>query len=133
MKYLLDTNICIYLIKSKPVSVRQHFEMHAMGDVGVSSITVVELQYGAEKSQQIERNLAALEQFFLPLVIADFDVEAARRYGRIRTYLEKQGTLIGSLGTLIAAHALRLGVTLVTNNVKEFARVPGLQTENWVE
>ncbi len=133
MKYLLDTNICIYLIKHKPISVRHHFEAHIIGDVGVSSITVAELQYGAEKSQQIERNLAALQQFFLPLVIADFDMEAAHRYGRIRAYLEKQGTPIGPLDMLIAGHALSLGVTLVTNSVKEFARVPGLLIENWVE
>lgn len=133
MKYLLDTNICIYLIKDKPISVRHHFEAHIIGDVGVSSITVAELQYGAEKSQQIERNLAALQQFFLPLVIADFDMAAAYRYGRIRAYLEKQGTPIGSLDMLIAAHALSLGVTLVTNNVKEFTRVPELRLENWIE
>lgn len=133
MKYLLDTNICIYLIKNNPISVRHHFEALSIGDVGLSSITVAELQYGAEKSQQIEKNLAALEHFFLPLIVADFDAKAAHRYGQIRAYLEKQGMSIGSLDMLIAAHALSLDVTLVTNNVKEFTRVPSLLIENWAE
>lgn len=133
MKVLLDTNICIYLIKQKPAEVLQKFHTYNVGDVGVSLITVAELQYGAQKSQRPMPNQHALEQFLAPLMVADFDYDAAEMYGRIRAVLERQGTPIGSLDMLIAAHALRLGVTLVTNNEREFARVPGLTINNWVQ
>ncbi len=132
MKVLLDTNICIYLIKQKPAEVLQKFVTYNVGDVGVSSITVAELQYGAQKSQRPAGNEHALEQFVAPLMILDFDYEAAKTYGRIRAVLERQGTPIGALDMLIAAHALSLDVTLVTNNEREFARVPGLTIDNWV-
>lgn len=131
MKYLLDTNICIYLIKQRPLPVLQHFKRHPIHEVGVSSITVAELQYGVEKSQQLERNQEALEVFLLPLTIADFDAAAASHYGAIQAALERQGMPIGALDCLIAAHALSLNVTLITNNEDEFARVPGLRVANW--
>ena len=132
MKVLLDTNICIYLIKRRPQEVRERFERYAVGEVGLSSITVSELQYGVEKSRRVDQNRAALMQFLLPLVIADFDYEAAVVYGRVRAELERLGTPMGPLDTLIAAHALNLDVTLVTNNEREFSRVSDLRVENWV-
>ena len=133
MKILLDTNICIYIIKRKPQAVLQRFYTYQIGDVSVSSITVAELEFGVRKSQFPEQNQQALTQFLLTLAIVDFDSTAANAYGVIRAELEKRGTPIGSLDTLIAAHALSLGTTLITNNVKEFGRVPGLKLENWVD
>jgi tRNA(fMet)-specific endonuclease VapC len=133
MKYMLDTNICIYLIRQKPPQVLQKFTALSFGDVGVSAITVVELQYGVHKSQHAERNGQALEQFLIPLTVAGFDHNAAATYGAIRATLERQGTPIGSLDTLIAAHALSLDTTLVTNNLREFSRLPGLKVVNWAE
>jgi tRNA(fMet)-specific endonuclease VapC len=132
MNFLLDTNICIYIIKQKPPEVLQKFKAYNVGDIGISSITVAELEYGVQKSQFPEKNQQALAQFLLPLKIVNFDDAAATIYGDIRAKLEKQGTPIGSLDTLIAAHALSLRVTLITNNVKEFRRVPNLKLENWV-
>ena len=133
MKYLLDTNICIYLIKKKPASVIARFNKHSVGDIGVSSITVAELGYGVQKSQRRAQNQEALLQFLSPLLISEFDADATFSYGQIRAALESQGTSIGSLDTLIAGHAVSLGVMLVTNNEREFSRVPGLAIENWVE
>ena len=132
MKVLLDTNICIYLIKHRPPEVRQRFERYVVGEVGISSITVSELQYGVEKSRRVEQNRAALMQFLLPLIIADFDYASAVVYGRIRAELERLGTPMGPLDTLIAAHAVSLDVTLVTNNERGFSRVSALRLENWV-
>ena len=132
MKLLLDTNICIYLIKRKPPEVLQMFNTYQVGDLGISSITVAELEYGVQKSQFPSRNQQALEQFLLPLQIVDFDNAAAVIYGNIRAILEKRGTPIGSLDTLIAAHAVSLQITLITNNVKEFSRVPNLELDNWM-
>lgn len=131
MKFLLDTDICIYLIRRQPVEVIREMSKQPIGDVGVSSVTVAELQFDVAKSAQVDRNRAALEQFLAPLVIADFDPSAAMVYGVIRAYLERQGTPIGSLDTLIAAHALSLDVALVTNNEREFGRVPDLRVMNW--
>jgi tRNA(fMet)-specific endonuclease VapC len=132
MKFLLDTNICIYIIKQKPLKVLQKFNAYQIGDIGISSITVAELEFGVQKSQFPSKNQQALAQFLLPLQIADFDNAAAVIYGDIRATLEKKGTPIGSLDTLIAAHALSLQVTLITNNVREFSRVANLKLENWV-
>ena len=133
MKYLLDTNICIYLIKQKPPEVFERFEQESIGDIGISAITVSELYYGAEKSQQRERNQKALEQFLLPLIIAEFDYRASLIYGKIRAELERKGKSIGPLDTLIASHAVSMDTTLVTNNEKEFSRVKGLRVENWIK
>ena len=132
MNFLLDTNICIYIIKQKPPEVLQKFKVYNVGDIGISSISVAELEFGVYKSKFPERNQQALEQFLLPLTIVDFDAGAANMYGKTRAILDKQGTPIGSLDTLIAAHALSLQITLITNNVKEFSRVPNLKLENWV-
>jgi len=133
MKYLLDTNICIYLIKNKPTSVITKFNEHSVGDIGVSTITVAELTYGVNKSQRQAQNQEALLQFLSPLISSEFDANAAFSYGQIRAELESQGSPIGSLDTLIAGHAVSLGVTLVTNKEKEFRKVPKLAVENWVE
>ena len=132
MKYLLDTNICIYLIKKQPASVIARFGEHTVGDIGVSTITVSELAYGVEKSSRLQANRQALAQFLAPLVIAEYDAEAAFAYGKIRAGLEQKGTPIGALDILIAGQALGMGVTLVTNKAKEFERVKGLAVENWI-
>jgi tRNA(fMet)-specific endonuclease VapC len=131
VKYLLDTSICIYLIEKRPPELLARFCEHAPGEIGVSAITVAELQYGVQKSQHAAQNQEALDRFLAPLVIVDFDEPAAMAYGGIRASLESQGTPIRALDTLIAAQAVSLGVTLVTNNTREFSRVPGLKPENW--
>lgn len=130
MRYMLDTNICIYAIKHKPDAVVAALRAHAGAGIGVSSITVAELHFGVEKSGSA-RNLVALRHFLEPLEIADFDAAAAEMYGRVRQQLERAGTPIGPLDTQIAAHALGLDVTLVTNNQREFDRVARLRVENW--
>jgi tRNA(fMet)-specific endonuclease VapC len=131
MKYLLDTNICIYLINDRPKKVQDRFKRHPIGDIGISSITVSELAFGVAKSGST-KNRIALEKFLLPLQIADYDAEAAMLYGEIRATLEAQGKPIGPLDMLIAAHAMSLRAVLVTNNEKEFKRVGKLKVENWV-
>ena len=133
MNALLDTNICIYLIENKPIEVLDRFDEYAVGDIAVSSITVAELYFGVSKSQRVVQNRQALEQFLLPLEITHFGPESAIAYGDIRTELESQGTPIGPLDTLIAAQAIGLDLTLVTNNTREFERVPGLKLENWID
>ena len=132
MNFLLDTNICIYIIKKKPIEVLQKFREYPVGEIGISSITLAELKYGVQKSKQSTQNERALEKFLIPLVIKEFDNKAANAYGKIRTELESQGKPIGPLDNLIAAHALSLNVTLITNNMKEFSRVSGLKVGNWV-
>lgn len=131
MKYMIDTNICIYLIKKKPEKVLRHFKTHAIGDIGISSITLAELRYGVEKSQHVQKNREALYEFLLPLEIADFDDEAAASYGTVRAALEKAGTPVGSMDMLIGAHSLSIGATLVTNNVREFKHIKGLNIADW--
>ena len=131
MDYLLDTNICIYIIKKKPVEVFEKFKNLAIGDVGISSITLAELQYGIEKSSNSQKNREAWEKFLTPIEIVDYGYEATVEYGIIRAELEKKGISIGPLDTLIASHAKSLEVILVTNNVREFERIPGLKIENW--
>jgi tRNA(fMet)-specific endonuclease VapC len=133
MKYLLDTNICIAMVRNKPADAIKKLTSHKPGDVGVSVVTVAELVHGAQKSNQPEQNMAALDQFLLPLEVADFDQSAAIAYGQLRANLEKKGTLIGSMDMLIAAHALSLGAVLITNNTREFQRVPNLKIEDWLE
>jgi tRNA(fMet)-specific endonuclease VapC len=128
---LLDTNICIYIIKRKPVEVLRHFQQYHPGDIGMSSITLAELQYGVAKSQAQQRNAEALSEFLIPIEILPFGESATQVYGSIRTLLEKQGNIVGSMDLLIAAHAVSLDAVLVTNNVKEFERVPNLRIENW--
>ncbi|HEY0876841.1 MAG TPA: type II toxin-antitoxin system VapC family toxin [Zeimonas sp.] len=132
MRYLLDTNICIYLINERPAHVRAYFDVHSIGDIGISVITAAELAYGVAKTGSA-RNRAALDAFMLPLEVAPFDDKVVWRYAELRAELARRGTPIGALDTQIAAHALTLGCTLVTNNTREFARVPGLMLENWAE
>ena len=131
MRFLLDTNICIYIIKQKPPLVLEKFRTLETSEVGISSITVAELEYGVYKSQRQEQNRAALSQFLSPLTIVPFDQNATQTYGEIRAELERQGIVIGSMDMLIAAQAISLGLTLVTNNVRELSRIPGLVLENW--
>jgi tRNA(fMet)-specific endonuclease VapC len=131
MKAMLDTDICIYIIKRRPQSVLDRFSAFPVGDIGISSITLAELEYGAAKSAQPRKNREALEEFASPLDIAAFDRDAAEAYGRIRAALERKGLPIGAMDMLIAAHALSLSVSLVTNNEIEFRRVSGLRVENW--
>ena len=131
MKIMLDTNICIYLIKKQPPSVLERFSTFPVGDIGISIVTLAELHYGVEKSRDQARNRTALEQFIAPLEVAEFDRGASHVYGRLRASLEEKGTLVGGMDLLIAAHAVSLGARLVTNNVREFRRIPGLRVENW--
>lgn len=133
MQYMLDTNVCIYIIKRKPADVLKRFKQTDISKISISSITLSELFYGVSKSSKPEQNFMALTQFVAPLEILSFGGEASQFYGDLRAYLEKQGTPIGSLDMLIAAHALSLASTLVTNNEKEFNRVPNLNIDNWVE
>jgi tRNA(fMet)-specific endonuclease VapC len=131
MVLLLDTNICIYLIREKPRSILERFKKHAVGDIGISAITLAELEYGVSKSSKPAANKEALDQFVAPLELVGFDRSATAVYGKLRTTLEKKGQSIGAMDLLIAAHALALNVRLVTHNVREFARVPGLRVETW--
>lgn len=132
MRYLLDTNICIYIINNRPEKVLQRFRKERIGNIGISSITASELTYGVIKSGS-ERNRLALEMFMAPLEIYPFDESVIWQYGEVRANLEKQGKPIGALDTMIAAHALALNTILVTNNTREFNRVNGLHYENWAE
>ena len=132
MNYLLDTNICIYLIKRKPPEVLQRFLQLSPGSVFISSVTTSELYYGAQKSQRVQTNLESLNHFLLSFRIVDYDESASFLYGELRADLEKRGQPIGPLDMMIAAHALSLDVPLVTNNTKEFERVKGLKLENWI-
>ena len=129
---LLDTNICIHVINAKPPAVLERFRQHRMGEIGLSSVVAAELAYGVAKSCSA-RNRQALEMFLAPLIILPFDEAALWAYGELRAELERKGSPIGALDTRIAAHALSQQSTLVTNNTREFARVPGLPLENWVE
>ena len=133
MKYMLDTNICIGMIRQTMPALIQQLISYSPGDVGVSSITIAELAYGAQKSSQTQKNMAALEQFLLPLEIADFDQQASMIYGAIRAKLEQEGNRIGAMDMLIGSHAVCLDVTLVTHNTNEFQRIPNLKLEDWVE
>ena len=133
MRYMLDTNICIYLIKKKPEKVIRRLQEWSLSDVCVSSITLSELEYGVEKSERRDRNKIALAKFFAPIEVIAYDDLASVQYGKIRSYLEKNGMPIGALDIMIAAHALARGLVLVTNNEREFKRVPGLKMENWAE
>jgi tRNA(fMet)-specific endonuclease VapC len=132
MKLLLDTNICIFIIKQQPVAVLKRFLEYQIGDIGISSITLSELRYGVAKSTHQEKNTKALDEFITPLEVVSFDEEAAHVYGDIRAALEKAGTPIGAMDILIAAHAISLGITLVTNNTREFVRIPTLNSIDWI-
>jgi tRNA(fMet)-specific endonuclease VapC len=132
MKYLLDTNICIYIIKQKPLVVLERLQKVTVNEIGISVITLAELEYGVAKSSFPERNKLALVKFLAPFEILSFSETAAAIYGRIRTDLEKKGQTIGSYDLLIGAQAMSGKLTLVTNNEREFQRIPGITIENWV-
>lgn len=131
MRYLLDTNIFIYLCKGNHPAIADHVRANGPGDIGISSITLAELEFGIARSSKPDKNRRHFQEFLLPFDIVPFDSMAAVEYGMVWHHLEKAGSPIGPLDTLIASHALALGVTLVTNNEREFSRVPGLKVENW--
>lgn len=130
--YILDTNICIALVRHRDLNVLKRLTACGQGEVGLSSITLSEITYGIEKSAQPERNRIAWASFCAPLIIHPYDEHASEEYGRIRANLERAGQPIGPLDTLIAAHAIALDAILVTNNEREFNRVPDLTVENWM-
>lgn len=132
MKYMLDTNICIYMIKNKPESVRRKFASLFSGDICMSSITFFELEKGVLKSQQKEKNHVLLNRFTEDVMVVPFDDSAAQSAADVGAQLELRGQVIGPYDTLIAGHAMSLDLVLVTNNLKEFERVAGLSCENWV-
>ena len=133
MKYLLDTNICIYIINEKPEQVLRKFEQYPVQEFGISSVTQAELQYGVQKSKNKNTNQDALDEFLLPLTILPFHGKRlVTCCGEIRVSLESKGKTIGPLDMLIAAHALSLDLTIISNNIKEFARIPNLKCENWI-
>ena len=127
----LDINICITIINVKPPAVLERFKHYQLGEIGLCSVVAAELAFGVAKSGSV-RNRQALEMFLAPLTILPFDERAAWAYGDLRAELERQGTPIGSLDTMIAAHALSLQAKLITNNTREFAQVSGLHVDNWV-
>jgi len=129
---MLDTNICIYLIKKHPPEVLARFQQIQLKQLHIPTITLFELYYGIEKNNSQQRNLAALENFIAPLTVVDFTLDAAKKAAKIRNNLQKLGTPIGAYDIQIAAIALSLNMTLLTNNTREFERVKGLKLENWV-
>lgn len=132
MKYILDTNICIYAIKRDPIGVHRKLVEHLDDGICISAITLAELEHGVYKSSRIESNAKNLEKFTRIIQVVPFDGACAEEYGKICAYLQKAGTPIGTMDMLIAAHARSLGHTIVTNNVREFERVPELKVENWL-
>ncbi|MBU0465269.1 MAG: type II toxin-antitoxin system VapC family toxin [Proteobacteria bacterium] len=132
MNFLIDTNICIYIMNKRPPEVIHRFKNADVGQIGISTITVSELNYGASKSQLQKQNFKRLEEFLAPFEIIPYDQDASHYYGAIRCQLENQGNIIGPLDLLIAAHALSKDLILVTNNEKEFKRIKALKVESWV-
>ena len=133
MKYMLDTNICIYAIKHKTETVIKSFLSHEPEEMCISAITYAELMYGVEKSMAIEKNRIALSLFLSPLTILEFQASAAEEYGKVRAELESKGMPIGPMDLLIAGHARSEGLILVANNTREFCRVEGLVVEDWTK
>jgi tRNA(fMet)-specific endonuclease VapC len=132
LKYLLDTNIIIYVLKRRPAEVLKIFNTNA-SRMAISSITLSELIYGAEKSPNVSKNLEVIEEFISHLDVLPYDAKASQHYGQIKAALERKGEIIGENDIHIAAHAISQGLTLVTNNLREFKRVANLALENWVE
>ena len=133
MKYLLDTNTCMYIMNRQPMAARDAFARVKPDEVGISTVTLSELWYGVENSSRRDQNEILLHMFTASLIIAQYDDMAAEQYGFIRTHLKKTGSMIGEMDLLIAAHAKALDVVLVTNNLREFRRVSGLKLENWID
>lgn len=132
MKYMLDTNICIYIINKHPEQVIKRFSMLPKGVTEISSVVLSELAFGANKSQLCEKNLQALSKFTIPVSVIPYDDAAAYLYGKLRADLSRKGKLIGQLDMMIAAHAISVNAILVTNNLKEFSRIKSLKCENWI-
>ena len=130
--YMLDTNTCIYIIKKRPAKALKRFEEVDNDQICISAVTHAELQYGVERSAKTEHNQRVLDEFVARLTVLYWGQVAVAHYGRIRRHLERQGTPIRNMDLLIAAHALSESCTLVTNNQREFKRVPGLNTANWI-
>ena len=131
LKYMLDTNICIVTIKNRPEQVREAFKRHS-GQLSISTVTLMELIYGAEKSANPERNLADVEGFAARLEVLPYEAQAAAHSGQLRAELARIGKPIGPYDQMIAGHARAQGLILVTNNLREFERAPGLRVEDWV-
>lgn len=131
LKYMLDTNICIFTIKNKPEIVRQKFNLHRH-QLCISTITLMELMYGAEKSAAPEKNISVIDGFIARLDVLNYDLQAATHTGQIRAELAKAGQPVGPYDQMIAGHARSRGLIVVTNNTREFERVSGLRTEDWV-
>lgn len=132
LKYMLDTNICIFTVKNRPAHMREVFNRHH-GQMCISAVSLMELIYGAEKSASPERNLAVVEGFAARLDVLPYDETAASHTGQLRAELAKSGTPIGPYDQMIAGHARSLGLIVVTNNRREFDRVPGLRVEDWAK
>lgn len=132
ISYMLDTNICIYIINARPPAVLARFRKEHLGSIGISSVTAAELAFGVAKSGSA-RNHEALEMFLATLEIMPFDASTIWHYGELRAELDRRGQPIGALDTMIAAHALAANTILVTNNTREFVRVPALRLQNWAE
>ena len=133
MRYMLDTNICIYAIKHGLREVIERLKEHNTSEICISSVTYAELIHGVEKRKAVDKNRTALTLLLTDIEILPFDISAAEGYGEIRAELERKGTLIDPLDMMIAGHARSLGYTVVTNNIKEFERIDGLRLENWVD
>jgi len=133
VRYMLDTNVCLYIIREKPIRVLKKLRTFDLTDIVISVITHSELEYGVSKSNRQKDNLEALTKFLSPLEIVPYDDKAAADYGQIRNYLEKKGAIVGAMDMLIGAHARSIPATLVTNNLKEFKKIPGLRVENWAK
>lgn len=133
MQYLLDTNICIFIIKQKPKTVLTKLRESIASGIGLSSITLSELEYGVQKSSHVQHNAFNLLRFLILFEILPYDESAAREYGKIRATLEKKGQLIGGMDMLIGAHAKSISATLVTNNIREFQRIEGLRVVDWTK
>jgi len=131
IRYMLDTSVCIELIRGRGKKVLKRLRRCNVGEVGISAITLAELEHGVERSAKPSQNRIALREFCAPLEIRSFDSEAANAYGKVRADLQRAGRVIGPMDLLIAAHALADGATIITNNEREFRRVEGLAVENW--
>jgi len=131
-KYLLDTNICIYILKRKPIEVYYKFTKFDLGDIAISVITLAELYHGVKKSIKVKENQSALEEFLKPFQIVEFDYKSALTYGEIKNQLERKGNIIGTMDLLISAIAISNNLTLISNNIKEFERIESLKLDNWV-
>lgn len=133
MTYMLDTNICVYVIKHKPEQVFQRMQENLQKGLCISAVTLAELEHGIEKSSYPEKNRAALTRFLAIIKVLPFDETAANEYGKVCAGLQRRGTPIGTMDMLIAEHAIAADCIIVTNHIREFERVPGLTIENWVE